>query len=155
MTEQLIEKIIIDSINEKLESNNLEDIQVIGVWQTTNQDKVKGLEDENVEGVVSINVAPRRYETFTIPDAEFTISVALILRADIDYTGQKLLQITEIISGIFHEWQKSYSAINKTFSMDSFLPTGFRLDGGECGCDETKTIWTYAQSFVLKGIIQA
>jgi hypothetical protein len=76
------------------------------------------------------------------------------MRAEIDYTGKLLLDVSNAVSSLMHKWQKRFNDYESAFIIDDkFQPTGFKLDGGDVGLDETKTVWTYAQSFTIQGII--
>jgi hypothetical protein len=59
MTEQLIENRLISLFDEELKASNIEDIQIIGAWQTVDEGKLKSIEEEYKIGILSIKVFPR------------------------------------------------------------------------------------------------
>lgn len=152
MIEKELEDIIIDKLTTNLSA--YPNIKIIGAWQTADEGEVKGLDDDESEGIVAVKVNPRQYETPTIPDAEVGANVTLVVRADVDKTGINYLDVTDIISSTLHEYQKSFFDYHEEFKIDDkFEPTGFRLDGGDCGMDRENCTWTYNQQFTLIGII--
>lgn len=154
MTEQKIEKIVIDKLKDAFAEANVDGIQFVGVWQAAEDGNVKALEDGTSASILAVKVYPRTYETPTIPDGQFQVDVSLIVRADADSTGQDYMALTEIVSGILHAWQKSYQAYAEDFQIeDEFQPTGFNLESGDAGLDKEACIWQYTQTFNLYGII--
>ena len=154
MTEQKIEKIMIDELSASLATANLSSIQYIGAWQTTNEDGLKAYENGKATGILGVKVYPRQYETPTIPDGMFQIDVSLTMRADIDKTGADWLSATEAISQRMHLWQRSYQDYAPVFTVPGeFEPTGYNLAGGDCGLDRGSGTWQYSQTVNLYGII--
>ncbi len=73
MTEQKIEKIVMDKFQSALSASGIDDIQIMGAWQKSDGGEIKGLEDGTKAGVIVVKVLPRSYETPTIPDGQFTV----------------------------------------------------------------------------------
>jgi hypothetical protein len=101
MIEQKLEKKVIDKIDQALKARGVTDIQIIGAWQPGSE--IKGMEDCQT-GVLTVKARPRSYETPTIPDASIQVEVNLLVRSDMDYKGQGYLDVTDIISRVFHHW---------------------------------------------------
>lgn len=150
MIEADLEKIVIDSFKAVLEDY---DTQIYGTWQTTD-DANKSEEEDGVESVLTVKALPRSYETPTVPYASFSFQVALVVRSDVDFNGRNYLGITDLVSTKMQEWQKSYGSYSEDFTTDNFEPTGFQLDGGDCGIDKANYVWSYIQNFTLYGIIK-
>lgn len=154
MTEQKIEKIVIDKISTALETAGISGIQFMGVWQDVDEGDVKALEDGTKFGAVIVKVFPRTYETPTIADGQFNVQISLTMRADVDITGKGYKDVTSIISSITHRWQKSYGEYATDFAIENeFQPTGYNLDSGDVGLDKENCVWNFTQSFTLYGII--
>lgn len=73
MTEQKIEKIVLDKLEAALSAEGITSLQFIGAWQPTEDGDVKALEDGQKAGVVAVKVTPRSYDTPTIPDGQFGV----------------------------------------------------------------------------------
>ena len=155
MTEQKIEKIVIDKFKSAFEEHDMNDVQLVGTWQVAEEGSIKAFEDKAATGILAVKVYPRTYETPTIPDGQFQVDISLIVRADMDTTGQGYLAMTQIVSDILHSWQKSYASYSQDFMIeDEFQPTGFNLESGDVGLDKEARIWQYTHTFNLYGIIQ-
>lgn len=155
MIEQKIEKIIIDAISAAFAAANVSGIQVVGAWQPATVDEIKAARDRKARGLLSIKVAPRAHDTFTIAEASFTVSATLDVRAEMDAAGIGYLEVTDVVSGVIYPWQKKFSNYADAFTVaGEFDPTGFRLDGGDCGLDVGNGAWTWRQDFTIQGIIK-
>ena len=150
MIEADLEKIVVDSFKAVL---NGYDTQIYGTWQTSDNG-IKSEEEEGVRSILTVKAFPRSYQTPTIPDASFSFQVALVVRSDIDFNGKDYIGITNLVSAKMQEWQKSYGSYSQVFTTDNFEPTGFQLDGGDCGIDKTNYVWSYVQNFTVYGIIK-
>ena len=150
MIEADLEKIIIDNFKNVLKDY---DTQIYGTWQATDIEN-KSEEEDGVESVLTVKALPRSYDTPTVPYASMSFQIALVVRSDVDFNGKDYIGITELVSKKMQEWQKSYSAYRDDFTTENFEPTGFQLDGGDCGIDKTNYVWTYVQNFTLYGIIK-
>lgn len=125
MIEQKLEKIIVEKIQAAFLSAEIPDVQIIGAWQP-DTDGPKAKEETDAEAILAVNVSPRLYETPTIPDAQFNVSLALAVRAECDQGGTDWLHITEAVSGILQTWQKGFNAYATDFAIEGeFVPTGF------------------------------
>lgn len=144
MTEQKIEKIVMDKISTALETAEISGIQIMGAWQKVDDGDVKALQDGTKVGAVVVKVFPRTYDTPTIPDGQFNVQISLTMRADEDETGKGYLDVTDVISSVTHKWQKSYDEYATDFAIaDEFQPTGFNLDSGDVGLDKENCVWTF------------
>lgn len=150
MIEADLEKIIIDNFKNVLKDY---DTQIYGTWQTTDVEN-KSEEEDGVESVLTVKALPRSYDTPTVPYASMSFQIALVVRSDVDFNGKDYIGITDLVSTKMQEWQKSYGAYHEDFTTENFEPTGFQLDGGDCGLDKTNYVWTYVQNFTLYGIIK-
>lgn len=154
MTEQKIEKIVIDKFKTAFETANINDIQLIGVWSSVSDGELKSFEEAQSTGILGVKVYPRTYETPTIPDGTFQIDIALTIRAEVDSTGKDYFAATQVVSDVLHAWQKSYDAYSTDFAIENeFQPTGFNLESGDVGLNKEDCVWQYSCSFNLYGII--
>lgn len=154
MTEQKIEKIILDKFEAALQTAGISNIQLMGAWQPSDDGDIKALEEGTKTGVLGVKVYPRTYETPTIPDGTFQVDVSLTVRAEVDSTGKDYLEITEAVSNVVHAWQKAYINYATDFAIeDEFQPTGFNIESSDVGLDKENCVWQFSQSFNLQGII--
>ena len=154
MTEQKIEKIILDKFEAAFQTAGIDNIQLIGAWQPSSDGDIKALEEGTKTGVLGVKVYPRTYETPTIPDGTFQVDISLTVRAEVDSTGQDYLKITEVVSNVLHAWQKAYINYATDFAIDGeFNPTGFNIESSDVGLDKENCVWQFSQSFNLYGII--
>lgn len=156
MIEQKIEKIVIDKIDAALKAADVTSFQIVGAWQTAvGDEQLKALEDSHAENFIGIKVSPRQYETPTIPDGSFLVSLSLATRAEMDKQGANWLAATEVISNLLQSWQSKFSTFQNDFVVeDEFLPSGFNLAGGDCGLDQASYVWQYTQTFNIYGVIK-
>lgn len=155
MTEQKIEKAIIDKLSAALSAANIDDVQIMGAWQPATVDAAmpKGLEKLSRRGILSVKAAPRSYEMYTGADGSIAVTITLNVRAETDANGVDYLAITNAIAAVLHSWNTSYSTGAADFNIaDEFLFSGFRLDGGDCGLDVDNTLWTWQQNCTIQGI---
>lgn len=150
MIEADLEKIVVDSFKAVLDGY---DTQIYGAWQTADNG-IKSEEEEGVGSILTVKALPRSYETPTISYASVTFQITLVVRSDIDFNGRDYLGMTDLISQKMQTWQSNYASYSQEFATDNFEPTGFQLDGGDCGIDNTNKVWSYVQNFTVYGIIK-
>ena len=158
MTEQKIESAIIAKLAAAFAEANIEGIQIIGAWQpaTAAADMPKAMEHSAARGILSIKAAPRAYEMYTGADGSIAVTLTLNIRAETDANGVSYLAVADVIAAVLHSWQTDYSTGAADFAIaNEFLFSGFRLDGGDCGLDVDKTLFTYIQNLAIQGIFQA
>lgn len=154
MTEQKIEKILVDYLSEAVAAAGA-NIQVVGVLQPTVGEDVKGVEDGSAEGLLVVKAYPRQYETFTSVYCTVQLDVTLTVRSDADYNGRTYLDVTEGVVNALHRVQKSFQQFSQRFEIEGeWDAVGFRMDGGDCGLDKENCVWQYTQSVAVDGIIQ-
>ena len=73
MTEQKIEKIVLDKLAVALSNVGGDELQFIGAWQPAGEGDIKALEDGTKVGVVAVKAFPRTYDTPTIPDGQIQV----------------------------------------------------------------------------------
>ena len=156
----MIEKDLQDKLKTLLQTRLEElrlDIQYMGmldVGNSTGQDNLKLNEDDEIDSVLIIKVDPCSYETPTIPDAQFNITVSLVTSSATDYNGKTYSDITDKLESVFQYWQKTYTNYHEDFLIENkFEPTGYQLTGGAYSLDKDKYTWTYVRTFTLYGII--
>ena len=154
MTEQKLEKIVIDKIAAAFDNAGISSYQMIGSWQVANDDELKALEQSDAKNVVCVKVMPRQYDTPTVPYAMFAVQLNVLTRAEMDAQGANWFEATEIVQSILQAWQSKHSNIETDFAIeDEFTPSGFNIAGGDVGIDKENCIWQFNQSFDLYGVI--
>ena len=151
MIEQQLEKKMMDSFAGTLSATS---IQMIGAWQPTSGDKLKGIEESGAEGFLVVKVLPRNYETPTIPTAQFQCIVSLVMKAEVDADGATYLSTTDSVSNIMQGWQNNLESAIQALQIDDVLEiTGFQLTGGDAGVDKNNKSWTYTQNMIVYGVV--
>lgn len=152
MIEAKIEALLAQKLSELSE---LQDVQLICSWGVATPGKIKGLEEGGYSGVLTLKVKPREYAMYTAKEASFEVSLTLNIRAEGDATGVEYLRKCEAVASAIQPFQSDYSAVKSALSIaEEFSPTGFRLDGGDCGYDDEDGVFTYQQNFTIQGIIK-
>ena len=146
MIERDLEKTIIDAFKDSL---NEENIQYIGAWQP---DNIKGFENSNDESYITVKVQPRNYDSPTIPTAQFTVSLTLTTRAEIDITGDNYLKLAERIADKLSQWQDSLQQCINDLSTNNCHVTGFQLSGGDVITDKENCVFQYTHQFIVYGV---
>lgn len=150
MIEQDIEKKIIDRIN----ALGLQDVDVIGLWQPTDEGVLKCLEkSQSVAGIV-VKVSPRQFDTFGISDVSMTVNIVLSVRIDKCPTGTLLVDYYNKIENLVQEWNlKQTGQELEDFTVDGFYPGG--LDAGANGPDLNRDTmsWTVSWTITLRGAV--
>lgn len=156
MTEQLIEKVVIDKFAAALAAANVDGIQTIGAWQPSAiAEDPKGIEKAFARGYLTVKAAPRAYDSYTIAEGSVSVRVELNIRAEIDAKGVDYLAITGALTSVLNAWQRSYSDGKTDFDIENdFTFTGFRLDGGDCGVDWVQKTWTWIQNLTVQGVFK-
>lgn len=154
MTEQQVEKRVIDLLSAALDEAGVSGVRAFGAWQVSDEGVAKDVETAADGGLLSVKVAPRQYATPTIPHATLSATVALTLRAETDPRGLTRLAVAEAVASVLHAWQDSFAAFAADFAdIDGLRPCGFRLDGGDVGLDRDAATWTFSQSFTINAIL--
>ena len=153
MTEQLVEKRIMEQIETALTLSGVEGVKVYGAWQPADAGAVKAVETADALGLVSVKVSPREYATPTVPHATLATTVAFSMRAEADPTGAKRLAVADAISQLLFSWQDSFAAFAAAFAgIDGLAVCGFTLSGGDVGVDRTASLWTYTHNLTINAI---
>ena len=153
MTEQLVEKRIMEQIETALTLSGVEGVKVYGAWQPAAEGAVKAIESGDALGIVSVNVSPREYATPTVPHAALATTISLSMRFEADPTGSKRLAVADAISQLLFSWQDSFAAFTAAFDgIDGLAVCGFTLSGGDVGIDRTASLWTYTHNLTINAI---
>ena len=156
----MIEKDLQDLIKSKIKTV-LEPLDIktqylglLDIGNETDEDGLKLNEDEEYDARITIKVDPSSYDTPTIPDAQYTVTVYFDISAGIDYNGKTYIDITDELEKLFYTYQKTFTTYYNAFKIeDKFEPTGFQLTGGDYSLDKDKCTWTFMRSFTLYGIV--
>lgn len=153
MIEQIIEKRICDKFAEALAAAGVDGVQILGAWQSPDDGR-KGLEEGLSRGYLSVKVSPRAFDSFTMSDGSLAVRLELNVRAEQDTRGVDYLAITDALTRVVYLWHRSYDVGRADFSTDDFFYTGFRLDGGDCGMDRDRCVWTWIQTLTVQGVFK-
>lgn len=149
MTEQKIEKLMVERFEEILEGTG---IQVIGTLQPTLLEKAE--EESSKMGVVVVKVSPREYETPTVPTCRMNCAISVSLRADKDFNGRTYLEVCDTIINELERFQKCLHDVHELYSIpDEFNVTGFLLGQGQTSIDQTNKTWNYIHNYTVYGIL--
>lgn len=150
----LIEKEIELKLKDALAAN-LEDCEVIGSWQPADAGGVKGQHDNSAKAVVSIYVAPRQHDSFSLPTVNMSGAVTIDARAEMCPTMAEVSKIYDVVSTLFDNWHYDAQGFSQAMSIDdAFFATEIRLDGGaNVAYDKTQDIWTVSLSFTIRGTV--
>lgn len=147
-----IEKIIQQQIQNSLTTNNIGGISFLLGWDDS--EPVKS-QEENTSGIITIKCSLPYFETPTITDGSFEVSINFVSRADADYQGKNYLKVTETIFETLMKWQKSYNDVSTDFTIqDKFNPTGFRISQNDFGIDRENGAFVLSSEVIIYGIIQ-
>jgi hypothetical protein len=153
MTEQLVEKRIMEQIETALTLSGVEGVKVYGAWQPAAEGAVKAIESGDALGIVSVNVSPREYATPTVPHAALATTISLSMRFEADPTGSKRLAVADAISQLLFSWQDSFAAFKAAFAdIDGLAVCGFTLSGGAVGTNRSAALWTYSHNLTINAI---
>ncbi len=148
MIEQDIEKAVIERVG----AIGIDGMDVSGLWQPSAEGVVKGTEGSGSTAFLAVVANPRSSETFSLPRADITVSLALAVLVDRAPDGDALREFTEPLFALLADWQANISSVKADFTVEGFNPVGFRLDGGNVSYDRAARAWSVSQSFTLRGI---
>lgn len=149
----MIERDIEAAVTAKISALGIEGLDVGGYWQPAGDGRAKGLERPEHSAVVRVAVAPRSFDSFSTPVANFPVSVALAVRRDLSPGGEALAEFAAPLALMMQTWQSDVDAVKNDFSVKGFSPCGLRLDGGDAGADDSLDVWHVVQRFTVRGTI--
>lgn len=150
LVERAVEKKIKDAI-----AAQLVDCEVIGSWEPSDAGAVKGQHDNSAKAVVSIYVAPRSHDSFSLPTVNMSGAVSIVARAEMCPTMAEVSEVYEAVSSLLDGWHYDTQAFSEAISIeDKFFATEIRLDGGDnVSYDKTNEAWTVSISFTIRGTV--
>lgn len=150
MIEQDIEKNII----ERLKGLELEDADIIGLWQTTDEGVLKCVEKSNAVAGVVVKVSPRSYDTFGMSDVSMIVNIVLNVRIDKCPTGDKLVEYYTKIQSLVQEWNlKQVGQELDDFVVDGFYPGGVEASAAGPDLSKENMSWTVSWTIDLRGAV--
>lgn len=148
----VLEKLIEDAIIRKIKGVVPESTRVVGSWNAA-ADAVKDAGDASAVAIAVV-VSPRAYVSFEASQADFACSIALTVRRDACPTGQELIDMSEMLFALMHNWNADEDAVFADLSVEGFLPAGLALTGGTPPqYDESSQAWSVVQTFTVRGAI--
>lgn len=148
MIEAALEQAALSAI-EDLELPNLD---ADGFWQPSQDGTVKGQERPDAAAVLRVAAGMRSFETFSTPVATVDIAITLFVRIETAPTAAALATYAGPLMDLLQAWQTSISATKEDFTVDGFIPSGFRLDSGDVSYVSDRQGWMITERFQLKGI---
>lgn len=155
MTEQAVERVVMDALAAALAEAGVAGVRVFGAWQVADAGAAKGLETAADAGLLAVRVSPREYATATVPHATLSCRAALTMRSETDARGAVRLAAAEAVSGVLTLWQDDFGAFAAAFEgLEGARVCGFSLSGGDVGLDREAAAWVYEQDFTINCIIK-
>jgi len=140
----------------------LNDVEIHGNW----------IPDDDIKGVdvyegrrLDVNVSARKYDGYSSPMAEMSVTLEAEFAAEDDITLAETVSAYESVIGKLEEWHHDIAAVKRDLTLTNqlpttnqpttiFVPVGLKVDGGQpIEIDrETKTR-SFTQQFTIKGRI--
>lgn len=151
----MIEKDIEKNIIEKIKELNLEGLDIGGLWQPVETGLVKNIESSDSIGGLIIKVNPKGWETYGISTIDMQIQLSLVVRIELDPTGEHLVKYCESISGLLEQWNSVKSNEELTdFVVEGFIPGGVQISQGQGpDYDSNSKTWSVIFTFSLRGSV--
>ena len=149
MIEKLIEKAVMDAIT----ALDLTDLAIGGFWQASESGILKDLERDDVSAVVRVTAKPRRYDSFTTPKCEISVTIVLAVLVDRAPDGAALSATAEPILNLLETWQRDITQVKTAFTVNGFAPSGLRLDGGDASLDRARNAWLVPMGLTVRGVV--
>ena len=131
-------------------------LEVRGLWNPVSAGLVKGDEaDASVPAAAIVRVGPRSFGSYTIPTVSLDCSVALVVRTDLDPTGEILAGAADAISEKIAAWHADVCESDDAgLAFDGFVPGGFSASGGSGpDFDRSAATWAVTWSFTIAGTL--
>ena len=150
----LIEKAIETKLKNAL-ADKLTGCEVIGSWQPSDAGSVKGQHDNSAKAVVSVYVAPRQHDSFSLPTVNMSGAVSIDASAEMCPTMAEVSEIYDVVSTMFDGWHYDAQGFSQAMSIDgAFFAAEIRLDGGaSVAYDKSQDIWTVSLNFTIRGTV--
>lgn len=150
----LLEKQIESAIITAIEGLQIDDVDIFGSWQKSEEGTVKSEEGADSRALVVVGVAPRSYDSFSLPEISFDCVVSVVIRVDQCPTGSELEEIYEPISDLLETWNtvNTGEMITDLTIDDRFSPGGVNVSGGS-GPEYRDGSWIINNRFTLRGTL--
>lgn len=151
MIEQNIEDKVLAKVAAVLSADGV-NVQYTGQLQAV--DGIKALENASSDVFIIAKSSPRSYSTATIPTCQINVTLNVLVRADVDYTGLNYLDVTSKVMNILQHWQRCYDDTHEDFTVQGeFDCTGYQLGSGNFTLDNTGKTWQYSHSMTIFGVV--
>ena len=149
----LLEKDFEAAVVSKIAALGVAGVEVTGAWQPAEAGTVKATEAADAVAACAVAVAPRSYDTASVPTCALAVSVALLVRMECAPDGAKVAEIVAPLFALFQTWQNNFGQMSDDLALaGEFEPQWFRLDGGDGPTpDRQKRVWSVSQSFTVYG----
>ena len=114
-------------------------------------------EDETASAVVTIDTGTRSQAMWEIPQYDIPFTLTLEQRIETDADKSAYLENVEKITDLLAPFcsRGGRAALTDAFTIaDEFSPVYFQLNGGTNEVDREASVYTFEQSFTLRGIIK-
>lgn len=147
LTEKEIEAKIVDAIK----ALNLEGVAVIGSRQSSAASTVKG-ENANASAVVVVALGFRANDSFSLPTANLSGSIALSTRIERSANDALHDEILSSLASLLATWHAHGVEFSAALSTEDFFATEFRLDGGSGKTiDRSERVFEESINFTIRG----
>lgn len=102
-----------------------------------------------------VKVNPRGWETYGLSTIDMQIQLSLVVRVELDPTGEHLVKYCESISGLLEKWNQTKSNEELTdFAVDGFVPGGVQISQGQGpDYDSDSKTWSVIFTLSLRGSV--
>lgn len=116
---------------------------------------MKSLESAESIGGLIVKVNPRGWETYGLSTIDMQIQLSLVVRVELDPTGEHLVKYCESISGLLEKWNQTKSNEELTdFAVDGFVPGGVQISQGQGpDYDSDSKTWSVIFTLSLRGSV--
>ena len=131
-------------------------LDVRGLWNPVPNGLVKGAEtDSSSPAAAIVRVSPRSYGAYTIPTVTFDCMISLVVRTDLDPTGETIAAAASAISAKLAAWHDDVCESNDAgLAFDGFMPSAFAVPGGAGpSYDDKSATWGVDYSFTIDGTL--
>ena len=150
MIEKNVEKKIIDAI----EALNIPDLQVVGLWQPSATNIVKGTEQSDAVGALVVKIPPKAFDTFGICEVTMDVQMILTVRVEKDSTGENLVKFVEPITDLLEAWNLDLEGNElEALVTEDFTPGGVQVNAGSGPTFDPQTnSWSVEFSLTIRGL---
>lgn len=151
----LIEKEVESKIADAIAALGIESSIVTASREPAGAGRVKGEIDPTKGVIIAVTLGLRANDSFSLPTADITGSVAVLTRGEMNATGAAHDETMESVVDLLDGWHFDGQAFSKAVSVDRYFAAEIRLDGGNGKAyDRQSGCWTEIFSFTIRGTVR-